>query len=109
MTIPGDYAITFDALSKWDKLQVVLGLPGFTHGSERVKKIEQTLAESGFDVHMELDEETFAIRPTDAVHCGFLIQELEVNTFSENVEKLRKSFDRLRPILTNLKPVLALR
>lgn len=107
-TLPEDYTIIFDAASKEDKLLVLLGLSEFEHSSERTKEVQEKLRELGFDKYVKFDDETLAFQQTDTMEWGCLIQELEVNTFPENVEKLRTSLTKLKPILAQLKPPLEL-
>lgn len=107
-TLPGDYTIIFDVKSKVDRLLVLLGLSGFEQGSERIKEMGKKLRELGFDKYFKFDEETLAFQPTDTMEWGCLLQELEVNSFPENIERLRTSLTKLKPILTQLKPPLEL-
>lgn len=107
-TLPVDYTIMFDVVSKEDKLLVLLGLSGFEHGSSRLKEMEEKLRELGFNRYVKFDPETLTFRETDVMEWGCLIQELEVNTFPENVERLRNSLIKLKTVLGQLKPTLEL-
>jgi hypothetical protein len=108
-TLPGDYTIVFDVASEEDKLLVLLGLSGFKFGSEKAKEVEKKLKEIGFDKYARFDDTTLTFRHTDTLEWGYLIQELEVNTFPENVQRLRETLASLKSILMQLKPRLELR
>jgi len=108
MTVPEDYTIVFDVASNEHKLLVLLGLPGFERGSEKLKEMENKLKEAGFNKYVMFNDDTLTFQSADTLEWGYLIQELEVNTFPENVGKAKESLNRLKTILTRLKPTLEL-
>lgn len=108
-TLPEDYAIIFDVASKEDKLLILLGFPIVESKLEKFKEIQKKLNQVGFNKYAYFDNETLAVKPSITFEGVLIIQELEVNTYPENLEKAKNVFNRLKPILAGLKPQLKIR
>jgi len=107
-TTPEDYNIIFDVLSKEQKCLLILNFPDFNPGLEKWKVLENKLREVGFGKYVYFNEEEAVFRSSDAFVGTLLLQELEVNSYPENVRMAKECFTRLKPILTELKPILEL-
>ena len=107
-TIPEDYTIIFDVLSKEEKCSLMLNFPDFDPELEKWKTLENRLREAEFEKYVYFDKEAGIFRLRGTFAGTVLLQELEVSTYSENVERVKQCFTRLRPVLNELKPVLNL-
>lgn len=107
-TIPQDYDIIFDVLSKEDRCLLLLNFPDFDAKSEKWKVLETKLKDAGLKTYTYFDFETAVFRPSDVFTGTLLLQELEVSSYPENIRKAKESLIRLKPVLTELKPMLEL-
>ena len=108
LTIPGDYAIFFD--NNWSKEGKCLLLLGFYFEpkTEKWEEMRSRLEKAGYNKYLEFDEETLTFQPTKTFTAAVLLEELESNTYPENVIKAKKCLSRLIPLLAGLKPTLEL-
>lgn len=107
-TIPQDYNIIFEVLSREEKCLLILNFPNFDIKLERWKPLENKLKEVGFEKYVYFDEKGGIFRSSDTFKGTLLLEELEVNDYPENVRRAKESLTHLRPILAELKPVLEL-
>ncbi|MGQ9642164.1 MAG: hypothetical protein ACUVUF_08655 [Candidatus Bathycorpusculaceae bacterium] len=107
-TIPQDYNIIFDVLSKEDACLLLLNFPDFDAKAEKWKVLETKLKEAELEKYTCFDFETGVFRPSDVFTGTLLLQELEVNSYLENIRRTKECLARLRPVLTELKPILEL-
>lgn len=107
-TIPQDYNIILDVLSKKEKCLLVLNFPNFDTKLEKWKVLENKLREAGFEKYVYFDKETGIFRQSDAFVGTLLLLELEVNAYPENVRRAKECLTRLRPVLAESKPMLEL-